>query len=219
MDTTIKSEVEPKVIIIVTTTNKQKLEPIKNVFMSIFPEKGKPKVVGFRTNTGVPDGQPYGMSGTNQAVSQRIKDYEEIICNPNFDKNAKQYIENASYIVSIENGIQSLEDNNGSTYIDFPIVQIIDVKTKKSIKCFGQGRPIPLNVLRNLKKKGVNEEGRGKFIEDYYRNLGLTFSREDIIKNTLITAFEQIKNSSNIENLLSKESIENYIKKYKTASS
>lgn len=172
--------------ILVGTKNPEKLQAVLDAFQTKF-RKVDIEVKGVPCDSGIPSGQPYGMSSTYQAAQNRLIGLHGRMAFPQFAK--------MDYLVSIENGITDLVSDNGTIYLDFPIVIIYDVKTKKSVTQFGQSRPIPLLQMRNLKTK-MNGSQIGEWCVKWYERLNLSQSRGDIIKSTLLLTLECLLRSS-----------------------
>lgn len=167
----------PKIHVLVTTLNPDKLAAVKNAFESKIKEPIH--VSGCSTNSGVPDGQPYGLDGTYQGALQRLSRLED---------------ENADFLVSIENGITCLNDNKGTHCLDFPIVVIIERKTGKESVHFGGSRPIPLSKIREMKREGKDEKEIGEWCNTFFNSTPWA-SRQKIIEDALIMALNDLISS------------------------
>ena len=163
--------------ILVTTTNPEKIEAVKNMFE--YKYNCLCTISGIKCDPGIPDGQPYGIDGTFQGAHQRIV-------------NLGDKINDYDYVVSIENGIATLNTNDKSTSLDFPIVIIMDVHRKITATHFGGSRSIPLDELRMMKKNGVVQSERGKWVVDYYQKLSYSQSRKKLIEDAVLMALEEI---------------------------
>lgn len=163
-----------EVTVLVTTLNPDKLDAVKNSFYSKL--KCTTKVSGCKTNSGVPDGQPYGMDGTYQGALYRLSNLQN---------------KDADYLVSIENGIVTLNSNNSEYYLDFPIVVILETKTGKQVVHFGQSRHIPLDQMKTMKKEGKTENEIGEWCHNFYEKTPW-ISRQQIIEAALLMALDEL---------------------------
>lgn len=167
-----------KVKILVPSLNQKKINCVKQVFkeMNFLYE-----LTILDSDSGVPDGQPYGMAGTFQGAQQRIFDIK---------KRLGDGVHNYDFIVSIENGIQTFDNNDCYFAVDFPLVILLHLKTMKMFTQFGASRPIPIDDMRKQKSEGVDQKDRGKWVNDYYERLGLSETRESAIMPALTTCVE-----------------------------
>lgn len=167
--------------IAVTTLNSNKLLCAKRTFEYIY--NCIPKVVGFECESGVPDGQPYGLDGTYQGAQQRIV---------NLKQRLAQQIENYDFIVSIENGIVGLQNNDCLSYLDLPVVIIYDIKNQKENVQIGGSRPIPLETMRKQKQQGVDQKARGLWVRKHYEDMNYSQTRESLVENALLMCLETL---------------------------
>lgn len=121
------------------------------------------------------------MSGTFQGAQERIFSTK---------KKLGDTIVNHDFIVSIENGIQTFDNNDCSFAVDFPLVILLHIPTMKMFAEFGPSRPIPIDEMRRQKREGVDHKERGKWVNDYYERLGLSETRESAIIAALTTCIE-----------------------------
>ena len=173
--------------IAVTTLNPNKLDCVSRTFENIY--KCLPNVIGYNCESGVPDGQPYGIDGTYQGAQQRILNL----------KGELKFSEtnNYDFIVSIENGISGLQNNDGTTYIDYPVVIVHDVKRSKDFVQIGGSRTIPVDEMRRQKHEGIDPKSRGDWVRNYYDNLNYSQTRETLIDGALIMCIETLLKETN----------------------
>jgi non-canonical (house-cleaning) NTP pyrophosphatase len=170
----------------VATTNPEKLDAVRKAFNMTEDDKRTENVRGFSTDSGVPDGQPYGLDGTFQAALTRIKNLKEHLEN-NFLLN--EY----NMLISIENGIVSIKSEIGTFNLDFPII-IVWKQTDMPRGCylvqFGQSRPMPLERLQEMGENGVSGDQIGEWYADYASKFSK--SRGDIIESGIKMIFESM---------------------------
>ena len=166
-------------LILVTSTNVIKLSATHDAFKQVLKPDPSSSILiaGKKTNSGIPSGQPYGFQGTYQGALTRLN---EIMW-----ESAKH-----DYLVSIENGIETLTSDGETTYFDFPVVIVYDCRTKSSGVQFGQSRPIPLEEMRNMKRKKVEGNKIGEWVDDWYQKQKFSQSRRAIIYGALVMALE-----------------------------
>lgn len=172
------SRIKNEINILVTTKNPEKLDAVKNIFE--YRLNCLTTILGIKTDSGVPDGQPYGLEGTFQGAYQRL-----LTCH-------KYDIKEYDYIISIENGISTLNTNDSSFYLDFPIVIIEDLKNNKLITHFGGSRSIPIEHMRVMKKLGASELERGQWCQEYYAEMNYSQSRRTMIEVALLMAVDEL---------------------------
>jgi non-canonical (house-cleaning) NTP pyrophosphatase len=169
--------IQKKIRVVATTQNKEKLKAIRKSFE--YHLKSRVVLTGVKSESGFPDGQPYGLSGTLQGCLQRIKTLEA---------DLSKY----DYLVSVENGIETMNTNDKSIHLYFPIVIITEVKSGHQSISLGNSREIPLVNLRHLKREGADEKERGKYIQNYYEKKNSTYPRGQIIETAILTCLEEL---------------------------
>lgn len=163
----------------VATTNTEKLDAVRKAFNMTEDDERAKNVRGFKTDSGVPDGQPYGLEGTFEAALTRIKNLKE-----HLEKSFA--LDRYNMLIAIENGIITLKSEIGTFHLDFPII-IVWKQTDMPKGCylvqFGQSRPMPLERLQKMREEGTS----GEEIGEWYANYSSRFSksRGDIIESGL----------------------------------
>ena len=98
------------------------------------------------------------------------------------------------YIVSVENGVETLLQHQGTIGIDFACVLVnsnpLDNDEQIYIG-FSQGRPYPLETIQNMKRDGYSNEDIGDFCVEYYKNAQLSINREDQVFQATLMALSQ----------------------------
>lgn len=158
--------------VLVASSNADKISATKRAFEQAM-NPASLEIEGINTDSGIPSGQPYGMQGTYQGALTRL---EHLL------SKASEY----DYLVSIENGIETLTSDSQTSYLDFPVVVIFCCETKTYQVQFGQSRPIPFEAMRQMKVNSV--KGIGKWCEQWYMEHNLYTSRQDIIYRALLIA-------------------------------
>ena len=173
--------------VIVTSKNPDKLRAVHNAFNEHFKDSNLQfNIIGYKSDSGIYHGQPWGLQHTFEGAKTRIQSIKDKL-------NKSKDNPDPSYIVSAENGVESLLQHDKTIGIDIACVIVEILDGNQQYIGLSQGRPYPLETIQHMKRNGVSNKEIGDFCVKHYEQANLCITREDQIYQATLIALSQIQ--------------------------
>lgn len=140
-------------------------------------------VTGVECDSGIWHGQPWGMQHMYEGANARLE------C---FDLSSPDTPE---YIVSIESGIETVNNHSETMAFDMACVIVLDTCNGLREVAYSQTRYFPLETVRQAMRSGTTRGEIGARTADYYHELALPCSRYEQIQQATRMALSKLHNS------------------------
>ena len=182
--------------VIVASTNTEKINAVKKAFEAEFEDESNIVVTGIKSSSSIFHGQPWGLQHTFEGARARIMDVKCKLLDAQTNLSAckkNKFDGEYDYIVSVENGVETLMTHAHTHGFDFALVIVENVETRENKVAISQGRPYPIEAVQTMTKSGVTRKEIGKFCAKYYKTHPLPITREQQIFEATQMALAQFK--------------------------